>query len=193
MILYEFCRYTKRHGIRSIVDQPTVIQSIQQKNHLYRSEFCYPVHLTPLFTQPGNAGMGLFRRLNLMFTICATPADATPDTTRVACRNIRKKDIGHCCPIYASFPRKNVIPECFYRGRESSDLWCIGKSMTCWIPASAGMTCSLFSIFMSICSSKSCEHSNNSVNYILETIMWDSSGYQAHAGTGTQVRIYFHA
>jgi len=40
---------------------------------------------------------------------------------------------------------------------------------------SAGMTSSLFSIFMSICSSKSCEHSNNNVNYILEIIMWDIS------------------
>jgi len=30
----------------------------------------------------------------------------------------------------------------------------------------------IFSIFMSICSSKPCEHSNNSVNYIQEIIMW---------------------
>jgi hypothetical protein len=41
---------------------------------------------------------------------------------------------------------------------------------------SAGMTSSLFSIFMYICSSKSCEYSNNSVNYILEIIMWDRRG-----------------
>ena len=41
---------------------------------------------------------------------------------------------------------------------------------------SAGMTSSLFSIFMSICSSEPCEYSNNSVNYILEIIMRVSSG-----------------
>jgi hypothetical protein len=58
VILYEFCRYTKRYGIRSIVDQLRAIQSKQQKNHLYRNEFCYPVHLTPLGYAAGQCWNG---------------------------------------------------------------------------------------------------------------------------------------
>ena len=47
VILYEFSRYTKHYDIRLSAHRVTVFQSEQQKNYLYRAEFCYPVnHVT---------------------------------------------------------------------------------------------------------------------------------------------------